>query len=74
MNVRVALIGCGLIGNKRLQLLPPGSVTVAVVFAGIVTVNRRSLCFQSDTTIPYAESYSTCSAGSAASKCGSIVR
>jgi len=29
MNVRVALIGCGLIGQKRLNLLPPGSVTVA---------------------------------------------
>lgn len=28
MNVRVALIGCGLIGQKRLNLLPPGSVTV----------------------------------------------
>ena len=26
---RVALIGCGLIGQKRLNLLPPGSVTVA---------------------------------------------
>lgn len=26
---RVALIGCGLIGQKRLQNLPPGSVTVA---------------------------------------------
>ncbi|HEY5042699.1 MAG TPA: Gfo/Idh/MocA family oxidoreductase [Verrucomicrobiae bacterium] len=29
MNPRVALIGCGLIGQKRLNLLPPGSVTVA---------------------------------------------
>lgn len=29
MSVRVALIGCGLIGQKRLNLLPPGSVTVA---------------------------------------------
>jgi predicted dehydrogenase len=29
MNLRVALIGCGLIGQKRLNLLPPGSVTVA---------------------------------------------
>src|ERR1035437_10559886 len=29
MNLRVALIGCGLIGHKRLNLLPPGSVTVA---------------------------------------------
>jgi predicted dehydrogenase len=29
MNVRVALVGCGLIGQKRLNLLPPGSVTVA---------------------------------------------
>jgi len=29
MKLRVALIGCGLIGNKRLHLLPPGSVTVA---------------------------------------------
>ena len=28
MKLRVALIGCGLIGNKRLHLLPPGSVTV----------------------------------------------
>ena len=27
--VRVALIGCGLIGQKRLKNLPPGSVTVA---------------------------------------------
>ena len=26
MNLRVALIGCGLIGQKRLNLLPPGSV------------------------------------------------
>src|SRR5262245_29364002 len=26
---RVALIGCGLVGQKRLSLLPPGSVTVA---------------------------------------------
>ena len=29
MNLRVALIGCGLIGQKRLNLLPPGSVTIA---------------------------------------------
>jgi predicted dehydrogenase len=29
MNPRVALVGCGLIGQKRLNLLPPGSVTVA---------------------------------------------
>ena len=29
MKLRVALIGCGLIGQKRLNLLPPGSVTVA---------------------------------------------
>jgi len=29
MNLRVALIGCGLIGHKRLNLLPRGSVTVA---------------------------------------------
>lgn len=29
MHPRVALIGCGLIGQKRLNLLPPGSVTVA---------------------------------------------
>jgi len=29
MNLRVAIIGCGLIGQKRLNLLPPGSVTVA---------------------------------------------
>lgn len=29
MNYRVALIGCGLIGQKRLNSLPPGSVTVA---------------------------------------------
>ena len=28
-NTRVALIGCGLVGQKRLKLLPPGSVTVA---------------------------------------------
>jgi predicted dehydrogenase len=27
--LRVAIIGCGLIGQKRLNLLPPGSVTVA---------------------------------------------
>ncbi|HZI32399.1 MAG TPA: Gfo/Idh/MocA family oxidoreductase, partial [Candidatus Binatia bacterium] len=27
--MRIALIGCGLIGQKRLNLLPPGSVTVA---------------------------------------------
>ena len=27
--IRVALIGCGLIGQKRLNNLPPGSVTVA---------------------------------------------
>jgi predicted dehydrogenase len=26
---RVALIGCGLVGQKRLNLLPPGSVTMA---------------------------------------------
>ena len=26
---RVALIGCGVVGQKRLQLLPPGTVTVA---------------------------------------------
>ena len=29
MSLRVALIGCGLTGLKRLNLLPPGSVTVA---------------------------------------------
>jgi predicted dehydrogenase len=29
MSLRVALIGCGLIGQKRLNLLPPGTVTVA---------------------------------------------
>jgi predicted dehydrogenase len=29
MSLRIALIGCGLIGQKRLNLLPPGSVTVA---------------------------------------------
>jgi predicted dehydrogenase len=29
MNLRIALIGCGLVGQKRLNLLPPGSVTVA---------------------------------------------
>ena len=29
MSLRVALVGCGLIGQKRLNLLPPGSVTVA---------------------------------------------
>lgn len=29
MSPRVALIGCGLVGRKRLQLLPSGSVTVA---------------------------------------------
>lgn len=29
MSLRVALIGCGLVGQKRLKLLPPGSVTVA---------------------------------------------
>ncbi len=29
MNPRIALIGCGLIGQKRLNLLPLGSVTVA---------------------------------------------
>ena len=29
MNLRVALVGCGLIGQKRLNLLPAGSVTVA---------------------------------------------
>ncbi len=29
MNPRVALIGCGLIGQKRLNNLPPGCVTVA---------------------------------------------
>ena len=28
-SIRVALIGCGLIGQKRLNHLPPGSVTVA---------------------------------------------
>jgi predicted dehydrogenase len=28
-NPRVALIGCGLVGQKRLRLLPPGAVTVA---------------------------------------------
>lgn len=26
---RVALIGCGLVGQKRLNLLPPGSITIA---------------------------------------------
>src|SRR6185369_14696739 len=26
---RVAIIGCGLVGEKRLKLLPPGTVTVA---------------------------------------------
>ncbi|HKX61550.1 MAG TPA: Gfo/Idh/MocA family oxidoreductase, partial [Verrucomicrobiae bacterium] len=26
---RVALLGCGLVGQKRLNLLPPGTVTVA---------------------------------------------
>ena len=29
MKLRVAIIGCGLIGQKRLNLLPSGSVTVA---------------------------------------------
>jgi predicted dehydrogenase len=29
MSLKIALIGCGLIGQKRLKLLPPGSVTVA---------------------------------------------
>ena len=29
MPLRVAMIGCGLIGQKRLNALPPGSVTVA---------------------------------------------
>src|SRR5258708_24622369 len=29
MSLRVALIGWGLIGQKRLNVLPPGSVTVA---------------------------------------------
>lgn len=29
MSFRVAMIGCGLIGQKRLNNLPPGSVTVA---------------------------------------------
>jgi len=29
MSLRIALIGCGLIGQKRLNLLPPDSVTVA---------------------------------------------
>jgi len=29
MNLRVALVGCGLIGQKRLKLLPAGSVAVA---------------------------------------------
>src|SRR5687768_249680 len=29
MVPRVALIGCGLVGQKRLSLLPAGSVTVA---------------------------------------------
>lgn len=29
MSVRIAMIGCGLIGQKRLNHLPPGSVTVA---------------------------------------------
>ena len=29
MKLRVALIGCGLIGQKRLNLLPSSSVTVA---------------------------------------------
>jgi predicted dehydrogenase len=28
MSVRIAMIGCGLIGQKRLNHLPPGSVTV----------------------------------------------
>ena len=28
-SLRVALLGCGLVGQKRLQLLPPGAVTVA---------------------------------------------
>jgi len=29
LTPRVALVGCGLVGQKRLNLLPPGSVTVA---------------------------------------------
>src|SRR5204863_2878072 len=29
MALRVGLIGCGLVGQKRLNLLPPGSVTFA---------------------------------------------
>ena len=29
MSLRIAMIGCGLIGQKRLNNLPPGSVTVA---------------------------------------------
>ena len=29
MSLRVAMVGCGLIGQKRLNNLPPGSVTVA---------------------------------------------
>ncbi len=41
------------------SLLPPGRATVAVVFGGIVTVNRCRLSCQSETTVPYAESYST---------------
>lgn len=29
MSPRVAIIGCGLVGDKRVKLLPPGAVTVA---------------------------------------------
>jgi len=29
MSMRVAIIGCGLVGEKRTKLLPPGAVTVA---------------------------------------------
>jgi predicted dehydrogenase len=29
MSPRVAIIGCGLVGEKRVKLLPPGAVTVA---------------------------------------------
>jgi len=44
MTPRVALIGCGLVGQKRLKLLPPGSVAVA---CDLELARARALAAQS---------------------------